>query len=180
LEAAWGIVDQLFVADALDGVGGAAASSHAELAARLHGAAAALRQRLGAQVSPWERPTYDGRLAIVRESLGPAAFAAAWTAGAALPLEAATAEALADDIAWAPSDNASAANDRATAPGLTAREREVLELVAKGQTNKQIADALFISPSTVKYHVSSLLTKLDADTRAQAVAIAADRGLLSR
>jgi DNA-binding NarL/FixJ family response regulator len=54
----------------------------------------------------------------------------------------------------------------------------VLALVAQGQTNKAIAEALFIAPSTVKYHVTSLLTKLDAETRTQLVAIATERGLL--
>jgi DNA-binding NarL/FixJ family response regulator len=66
----------------------------------------------------------------------------------------------------------------AVAAGLTPREREVLVLVAEGQTNKAIAEALFIAPSTVKYHVTSLLTKLDAATRTQLVTRAAARGLL--
>jgi DNA-binding NarL/FixJ family response regulator len=48
----------------------------------------------------------------------------------------------------------------------------VLALVAQGQTNKAIAEALFVSPNTVKTHVASLLTKLDVDTRAQLAAIA--------
>jgi DNA-binding NarL/FixJ family response regulator len=54
----------------------------------------------------------------------------------------------------------------------------VLALVARGQTNKAIAEALFIAPSTVKYHVTSLLTKLGAETRTQLVTLAAARGLL--
>jgi DNA-binding CsgD family transcriptional regulator len=83
-------------------------------------------------------------------------------------------------VATAPADDAPAALDPAKAAGLTAREREVLALVAEGRSNRQIAEALFISRSTVKYHVASLLNKLDADTRAQLVAHAADRGLLSR
>lgn len=55
---------------------------------------------------------------------------------------------------------------------LSPREREVLALVAQGRTNKAIAEALFVSPNTVKTHVTSLLTKLDVDTRAQLAAIA--------
>lgn len=73
---------------------------------------------------------------------------------------------------------ASASHDTTERGLLSAREREVLALVATGRSNKQIADALFLSPHTVKSHVTSLLNKLDADTRAQVVAIAAERGLL--
>ena len=61
---------------------------------------------------------------------------------------------------------------------LTGREREVLRLVADGLPGKQIARALGISERTVKFHTASLLRKLGADNRAQAVALAAQRGLL--
>jgi DNA-binding NarL/FixJ family response regulator len=63
-------------------------------------------------------------------------------------------------------------------PGLTAREREVLRLVSQGMPSKQIARSLGISERTVKFHVASLMRKLEADNRAQMVAIAAQRGLL--
>ena len=62
--------------------------------------------------------------------------------------------------------------------GLTERERAVLREVAAGQSNKQIARSLQISERTVKYHVTSLLTKSGADNRAQAVALAFQRVLL--
>ena len=61
---------------------------------------------------------------------------------------------------------------------LTGREREVLRLIAEGLPGKQIARALGISERTVKFHTTSLLRKLGADNRAQAVALAAQRGLL--
>jgi len=61
---------------------------------------------------------------------------------------------------------------------LTAREREVLRLIAEGRPGKQIAQALGISERTVKFHTASLIRKLGADNRAQAVALAAQRGLL--
>jgi len=67
---------------------------------------------------------------------------------------------------------------RSAAPLLTAREQEVLRLVAQGLPNKQIARQLSISERTVKFHLTSVLRKLDADNRAQAVAQAAQRGLL--
>lgn len=59
---------------------------------------------------------------------------------------------------------------------LTVREREVLRLL--GQSNKEIAAALGISERTVKFHVTSIFNKLGAESRAQAVAIAAERRLI--
>jgi DNA-binding CsgD family transcriptional regulator/tetratricopeptide (TPR) repeat protein len=64
--------------------------------------------------------------------------------------------------------------------GLTARELEVLTLVAAGQTNRQIGEALFISEKTASVHVSHILAKLDASTRAQAAALASRLGLAGR
>jgi DNA-binding NarL/FixJ family response regulator len=61
---------------------------------------------------------------------------------------------------------------------LSARERGVLRLVAAGLSNRQIAEALSISERTVKFHVTAIFNKLGADNRAQAVALAAARGLL--
>ena len=62
---------------------------------------------------------------------------------------------------------------------LSPREIEVLVLVARGGTNKAIAEALFVAPSTVKTHATSLLAKLDADNRAKLACIAAQHELLS-
>jgi len=62
---------------------------------------------------------------------------------------------------------------------LTPRERSVLELVAAGLSNRAIASELGISEHTAKFHVRSLLDKLGAETRADAVARAARRGLLT-
>jgi DNA-binding NarL/FixJ family response regulator len=55
---------------------------------------------------------------------------------------------------------------------LTARERQILQLLADGMSNADVAGQLFISQETVKSHVRHILTKLEADTRTQAVAIA--------
>ena len=62
--------------------------------------------------------------------------------------------------------------------GLSARELEVLALVAQGRTNRQIADELFITEKTAGHHVSNILTKLDAATRVEAAAIAHRAGVL--
>ena len=61
---------------------------------------------------------------------------------------------------------------------LTARQREVLKLIATGLLNKEIADRLYISERTVKFHVSEILAKLGAGNRTEAVAIATGKGLI--
>ena len=56
--------------------------------------------------------------------------------------------------------------------GLTPREREVLALIAEGRTDRQIAEALFISPRTVAMHVSSILAKLGVTNGSEGAAVA--------
>lgn len=61
---------------------------------------------------------------------------------------------------------------------LTPREREVLALVARGATNKEIAETLFISENTVKNHLRNIMDKLHSKNRAQAVAYALEHGVI--
>lgn len=61
---------------------------------------------------------------------------------------------------------------------LTPREREILELLARGYANKTIARELLISERTVKFHVTSLMRKLDAGNRTEVVTLAAQQGLV--
>lgn len=68
--------------------------------------------------------------------------------------------------------------DRMQAPEISPRETAVLQLIAKGRTNKEIAQALSIAETTVKDHVSSLFTKLQATDRTQASTIAIQRGII--
>ena len=68
--------------------------------------------------------------------------------------------------------------ERARALKISRREHEVLALIARGLSNQEIGDELHISETTVKSHVSSLLSKLDASRRTHAVRIAKERGIL--
>jgi DNA-binding NarL/FixJ family response regulator len=65
------------------------------------------------------------------------------------------------------------------AESLTTREMEVLQLVARGDSNRQIAEALNLSPRTVEVHLTHLYRKLGADSRTKAAAIAFRRGLVT-
>jgi DNA-binding NarL/FixJ family response regulator len=62
--------------------------------------------------------------------------------------------------------------------GLTNRQLEVLAFMAEGSSNAEIAERLFISAKTVDHHVSAILAKLEARTRAEAVAIALQSNLI--
>jgi DNA-binding CsgD family transcriptional regulator len=80
-----------------------------------------------------------------------------------------------------PVDAAAAAEGAGAAPGLlsglTAREREVLRLLAQGSSNREIAAELFIAPKTASVHVSNILAKLGAASRTEAAAIAHRNGV---
>ena len=62
--------------------------------------------------------------------------------------------------------------------GISKREYEVLEQIAQGLSNKEIAEKLFVSESTVKTHVSNIFVKLDAQRRTQAIQIAKELAII--
>jgi two-component system, NarL family, response regulator LiaR len=78
-----------------------------------------------------------------------------------------------------PSVVARSGHENAVAAGLSPRETEVLRHLARGLSNREIANALFISEETVKTHVAHLLEKLHAENRGQAILQALKRGLVS-
>jgi two-component system, NarL family, response regulator len=77
-----------------------------------------------------------------------------------------------------PPEIASCLAERLPCPELSARETEILRLIANGQTNKQIATRLGISEGTVRVHASNVFAKLGCSDRAQAVAVAFQRGIV--
>jgi DNA-binding CsgD family transcriptional regulator len=119
--------------------------------------------------------TADARMAL-REAASAAAEAAARAHSIADLLDETLAVLADGEVTSLPAAPSVEARWRRTA-ALSPREREVLALVAEGRTNKAIAEVLFLSPNTVKTHVTSLLHKLQADTRVQLAAIAARQGL---
>jgi len=79
-----------------------------------------------------------------------------------------------------PPEVAERLSERGPGPGLTPREVEVLALMAKGQSNVEIARTLKITSGTAKWFVSAILSKLGADDRTEAVTTALERGILHR
>lgn len=77
-----------------------------------------------------------------------------------------------------PSEVAERLAERLSGPTLTERETDVLRLIVSGNSNKEIAGALFISEATVKTHVNSLLGKLGVTDRTQAATTALQRGIV--
>ena len=154
--------------EALAGV--AVARGRAEQAARLLGAAEALREAIGSPLPPARRADYERDLAAVRAVLDEAAAAAAWAEGRALTPE----QALEHE------DSAHGGSGKGGGPvgPLTRREAEVTRLIARGLTNRQIAVELVITEGTVGTHVEHILRKLDFQSRTQVAAWALRSGLV--
>lgn len=149
----------------------------ASAAVRLLACAQALRGRIGTPVPPAEAPDRDAAFTRLRRQLTPAAFDSAWTEGSGLEPDRAVAQALAAIDAQGDGSAGHAGNE--IAPILTPRELAVLELVSQGHTNREIAAALYISPSTAGVHVSNILRKLRAKRRVDAAGRAHTLGLLA-
>jgi DNA-binding CsgD family transcriptional regulator len=112
---------------------------------------------------------------IARSTRGEPAIATAWDAGTHLTWDEVLAEV--DSLVDAIGEDADAASVPADTHGLSPREVEVLRLLTEGQSNRAIAETLFVSPRTVENHVFHIMTKLSLDSRTAAVAYAIRNGL---
>jgi ATP/maltotriose-dependent transcriptional regulator MalT len=145
----------------------------AESTARLSGAAATAahgRPRVLPEVVAYKRAE-----AMARQRIGDHAYQEAWEAGRRMRAEEARDE-VESVLTLAEGKGSRTTSDRDGAR-LTPREREVLQLIAEGRSNPDIADALFISPRTAETHVTHILAKLGVTTRTEAAAHAVRVGL---
>ena len=143
-------------------------------AARLWGAEEALLEKLEDAVYTYvpDRALRRSQVAAARSQLDEAAWTAAWTEGRVMSLEQAVEYALKQEPVPDP------AAPESHLAGLSAREVEVLRLVATGLTNTEVAEKLFLSSRTVDWHLSSIYRKLGLHSRTEAVRYAADHDLL--
>jgi non-specific serine/threonine protein kinase len=154
-----------------------ARGQHTE-AARLFGAAEVLCDTLGFHRAPLDQALHQRCVIATRTWLGDSAFEAAWVEGRRMSLDEAIAHALAQIRTAAETLKARATRTAEPHPGLlTAREREVALLIARGMTNHEIALRLFIAERTVDAHVRHILDKLGARSRAQVAAWVGGQGL---
>jgi DNA-binding CsgD family transcriptional regulator len=145
-------------------------------AAQLLGAAESLREAIGVLIPFIDRANYQRQVAAVRGSLGEHDFAASWSEGRAMTPEQA--------LAAQGRSRSSASITAATIPsptypaGLTAREVQVLSLLAGGLTNREIARELSLSEKTVAHHLTHIFNKTNSENRAAAAAFAIRQGLV--
>jgi ATP/maltotriose-dependent transcriptional regulator MalT len=175
LSAAWTEHDQRLLVRPLDSLAILAAEGdQPERAAQLFGAAARLHELLGTLLDPTDQPRHERAVVGTRARLGDLGFEAAWSSGRAMPLEQAVAEA--SRVAGVAIPNRVV--DPAARFGLTRREREVLRLLAAGQTDREIAETLFVSRRTVNAHVANILPKLGVASRRAVAKLAREQNWL--
>jgi predicted ATPase/DNA-binding NarL/FixJ family response regulator len=139
--------------------------AHYESAARLIGAAAALRERVGVPQLDTEQARSSAVERAVARALGPQDADTHMHVGRTMPVQQAADLAIAVALGTAPGDP-----DRSDQLPLTPRERQVAALVASGRTNRQIGRALGISEKTAEVHLHHVMSKLDARSRAEVAA----------
>jgi predicted ATPase/class 3 adenylate cyclase/DNA-binding CsgD family transcriptional regulator len=175
--------DKLTVIFGLEGLAAAVAvQGNYAWAAQLWGAAEARREMIGAPLSPVDRDPYHRAVTAARTRLGEQAFAAAWAEGRTLSPEQALATpgqgALPASTSGEQSSSPTTVSPAPYPDGLTAREVEVLRVVAQGLTNEQVAQRLVISPRTVDTHLTSIYSKIGVSSRAAATRYAIEHHLV--
>jgi DNA-binding CsgD family transcriptional regulator len=167
------------IADCLESFAAlAAAQSMPEAALQLAGAAAALREAIGARQFPLRRDLLQSWLSVMRHRVAEDVYARNWAAGRKLTIQEAIALALALEPSRSADSPTSAPQRGAGRAGLTARDLEVLRQVARGQSNKEIAAELVLSVRTIERHITNLYAKIDARGKADATAYAIRHGLV--
>ena len=141
-------------------------------AARLFGAAGLLAERIGMSFHLPERVAYDRAQAAIRDEVGDNRYETAWEEGRKLTGEVAVAEALEFLATWDEAIVAASAPASADDFGLTPRERDVLCCLATGNTDREIAAALYVSPRTIQTHVAHIRKKLGVHSRTEAASLA--------
>jgi len=153
-----------------------AAQGEPTRAAELWGAAEALLEAGGFPVPALDRATYEQGVAAVRVQLGEPAFASAWATGRAMTPE--HISVVLQEVSLSELVPAAKQQSQPTAPSdLTARELEVLRLLARGLSNAQIAEELVVSHLTVKAHLRSIYSKLGVTSRSAATRYALEHHL---
>lgn len=155
----------------------ATARGQFERSLRLAGTAAALHVAMETSPTAQEESRLEPWLSSARRALSAGVAKAAWTDGMARPVAAAVEEATAVCTGAIEATPVGTAPSTAAAFGLTPRELEVLRLVAHHATDREVADALSISPRTVMHHVSHILAKLGVTSRRDAAAWADRQGI---
>jgi DNA-binding NarL/FixJ family response regulator len=122
--------------------------------------------------------TYDGDEDIFRAIKAGAAGYLLKAAGSRDLIQAL--EAVCEGQRWIPGELAERALTAKLNPGLTRRETEVLQLLAEGKSNAQVASALGLTEPTVKGHINHLYAKLGVNSRTRAVLVGQERGLVKR
>jgi len=172
-----------FIPRALEGIAGVvAARGSATVALCLAGAAAKLREDLGTVSVPVERTQISLWLESARRTLGARDADKAWERGRRMTMEAAVDLGQSTLSTVKPADSVWQAK---TTPqprepvALTARECEVVSLIARGFTNRQIADVLVVSERTVEVHIAHIRAKLGLASRTRIATWAVEQGLLA-
>jgi DNA-binding CsgD family transcriptional regulator len=161
--------DKMIASESLEGLACVAATrGEAEQAARLFGVAEALREAVGYQHMPEEDALREPYLAGASSQLDEATWEAELVEGRTMELEEAVEYALSeDDSSMIASRTPEQTSTTPRPSALSRREREVAKLVARGLTNRQIAEELVLSERTVENHVRNILKKLKLPSRSE-------------
>jgi ATP/maltotriose-dependent transcriptional regulator MalT len=188
-----GLGNRLGIAMCVSALSGVALhTGQAQRAARLLGAAQALLDSIGALLDPADLKEYRLNEQAARAQLGEAAFLAAWAEGRAMTPEQVSAiedtPALQSEVEAAPPRTVAPEPGRLTqarqpeptasaSDVLSAREMDVLRLIATGLSDADVAARLYLSPHTVRAHIRSIYSKIGVASRSAATRFAADNNL---